>query len=80
MVTNKYFDDKVKLRAKETGIKLIDRDALLKLDKTRKSGFYISLMVFRFLDIFESSGLNAAVNYLFMRNLSLDEQIKKYTE
>jgi len=80
LITNTYFDDKVKLRAKETKIKLIDRDELLRLDELRKSGMYISLMVFRFIDIFDNKGLNAAMNYIYHRQLSLDKQITEYTE
>ena len=80
MVTNSYFDDKVKLRAKETGIKLIDRDELLRLNTLRNSGFRLSVGILRFVELLDDKGLKQAIDYVITRNLSLDDQIKKYTE
>ncbi len=80
MITNTYFDEKVKLRAKETKIKLIDRDELLRLNNLRNSGFHLSIAAFRFVELFDTKGLKSAIEYIITRNLSLDEQIKKYTE
>jgi len=80
MITNNYFDDKVKLRAKETKIRLIDRDDLIRLNNLRNSGWHISIMMYRLLDIFTTKGLNAATNYLLTRSLSLDKQIEKYAK
>jgi hypothetical protein len=79
MVTNTYFDGKVKLRAKETKIKLIDRDELIRLNNLRNSAFHLSIMVFKLVEIFESKGFKPALDYFVTRNLSLDEQIRKYT-
>jgi hypothetical protein len=80
IVTNTYFDNKVKLRAKETKIKLIDRDELLRLNQLRSSGVYLSIMVFRFIEFLESDGLKSALNYIITRNLSLNQQMQKYTK
>jgi hypothetical protein len=79
IITNTYFDDKVKLRAKETKIKLIDKDELLRLCELRNSGLHLSILAFRFIEIIESVGLKSAVEYVITRNLSLDKQIQKYT-
>jgi hypothetical protein len=79
IITNTYFDDKVKLRSKETKIKLIDRDELLRLNKLRNSGLHLSIMVFRFVEFMESEGLKSALDYIIIRNLSLEQQLKKYT-
>ncbi len=80
MITNNYFDDKVKLRAKETKIHLIDRDELLRLNNLRNSGWHIGLMAYRFIDIFTKKGFSGAANYLINRNLSLDKQLEKYVK
>jgi len=79
IITNTYFDDKVKLRAKETKIRLIDRDELLRLNKLRNSGIHLSIMAFRFIELVESEGIRPALDYVITRNLPLDQQIKNYT-
>jgi hypothetical protein len=78
MVTNTYFDEKVKLRAKETKIKLIDKDELIRLNNLRNSGWRIGIMMYRFMDIMNSSGISKATEYLLNRNLSIEKQIEKY--
>jgi hypothetical protein len=80
MITNTYFDSKVKLRAKETGIKLIDRDELNRLNQLRNSKFRLPVMLLNFIEIIEKKDLKSALDYLITRNLTLDEQIKKYTK
>jgi hypothetical protein len=80
IITNTYFDDKVKFRAKETGIKLIDRDELLRLNALRNSGFRLSIGLLRFIEVLDTNGIKSAIDYVITRNLSLEDQIKKYTE
>jgi hypothetical protein len=80
MVTNTYFDEKVKSRAKEMKVKLIDRIELLRLDALRKSELYLGIMVLRFIERLDTNGLKDALNYIYIRNLSLEQQIQKYTE
>ena len=80
IITNSYFDDKVKLRAKETKIKLIDRDELIRLNGLRNSGWRIAVMAYRAMNIFDTKGINTATDYLLTRNLSIDKQIEKYAK
>ncbi|MGV8086507.1 MAG: restriction endonuclease [Candidatus Woesearchaeota archaeon] len=80
IVTNSYFDNKVKLRAKETKIKLIDRDELIRLNNLRNSGWRISVLMYRFMDILGNKGVSSATNYLLSRNMSIDKQIESYSK
>ncbi|MGV8172568.1 MAG: restriction endonuclease [Candidatus Woesearchaeota archaeon] len=76
LVTNKYFDEKVRLRAREAHIKLIDKDALEELNKKRNSGMYFMIMFYRFIETFEDKGLKEALKYLYIRLLPIEKQIK----
>ena len=80
MVTNSYFDDKVKLRAKETKIKLIDRDELVKLNESRKRGWKAAILTYRIMEIADTKGIRDALKYFYVRNLTLDKQLEYYTK
>ncbi len=75
LITNQYFDEKVRLRAKETKIKLIDGDELIRLNRMRNSGMNISLMVYRMIELFEQEGFKATVEYFILRNSPIERQI-----
>jgi len=78
MVTNRYFDEKVKLRAKESKIRLIDRDELQRLEQLRKSGWRLAIISFRFFETLNTDGISYAMKYVGTRLLSMDQQIRKY--
>jgi hypothetical protein len=80
MITSTYFDNKVRLRAKETKIRLIDRNELLRLSELRKSGPYLIIAAYRFMELMNTKGLGAAIKYLHVRSLSLDKQLKYYAK
>jgi len=78
MVTNSYFDEKVKLRAKESRIKLIDRDELLRLNDSRKSLMGMMVLAYRCIGLFEHKGLKNTLEYAATRNMNIDDQIRYY--
>jgi hypothetical protein len=78
LVTNMYFDEKVRLRAREAHIKLIDRDKLEELNDKRNSGMYFAIMILRFIEFFEDKGLSEALEYLRTRHLPIDKQIQRF--
>ncbi|MGV8172165.1 MAG: restriction endonuclease [Candidatus Woesearchaeota archaeon] len=78
MVTNSYFDEKVRLRAKESRIKLIDMDELIRLNDSRKSLINSILLTYRSIEIFEQKGLKKALEYFTVRKMNIENQIKYY--
>jgi len=78
LITNTYFDEKVRLRARETHIKLIDRDGLEELNGKRNSGMYFAILAYRFIELFEDKGLREALDYLHVRMLPIERQIQLF--
>jgi hypothetical protein len=78
IVTNTYFDEKVILRAKETGIKLIDKDALERLNSIRNSGKNLIFNMYNVLSVFEEKGFGKAIENFILKSRPIEHQIKYY--
>jgi hypothetical protein len=78
IITNTGFDEKVKLRAKETKIKLIDGTELKRLNELRNSSSNIFLTAYRIIELFDQEGFKASLDYFILKNKSIDSQLKYY--
>lgn len=78
MITDGYFDDEVRLRAKEKRIRLIDRDELVRLNDLRNSGTHIPLTAYRLIELLENDGFESALEYFITKNKPVDHQIRYY--